>query len=75
MDKENKITTSKCVYAGSRLYYFDIKEDKNGERYLSITEASLGRERQRSRIFIFPEDFEAIKKAFIDISASFVEKS
>jgi len=51
---------SKLVKAGSRTYFFDIKEAKNGKRYLVLTESRLvgdknKNEHQRSSLIIFPE--------------------
>lgn len=51
---------SKLVKAGTRTYFFDIKEAKNSKKYLALTESRLvgdkdKKEHQRSTIIIFPE--------------------
>ncbi len=48
-------SASKTVKASSRTYFFDVKETKEGKRYLLITE-SLVKSNQRVQITIFPED-------------------
>ncbi len=54
----NQSQNSKMVKAGSRTYFFDVKEAKNGKKYLVITESRLageGKERVRNTIVIFSE--------------------
>lgn len=54
----NQSQNSKMVKAGSRTYFFDVKEAKNGKKYLVITESRLageGKERVRNTIMVFPE--------------------
>jgi hypothetical protein len=49
---------SKTVKAGSKTYFFDIKETKEGKPFLVITESrfkSEGKERERSSIVVFQE--------------------
>ena len=36
---ESDILFSRCVKAGKRVYYIDVKCDRKGEYYLSITES------------------------------------
>jgi len=47
---------NKRVDCGSRTYFFDVKETKEGKKYLTITETRL-REgvRERYRIMVFEE--------------------
>ena len=49
---------SKTVKAGSKTYFFDIKETKEGKPYLVITESRFkgeGKDRERVSIVVFPE--------------------
>ena len=36
---DSDILFSRTVKAGQRIYYLDVKENKRGEKYLSITES------------------------------------
>lgn len=50
---------SKTVKAGSRTYFFDVKETKEGKPYLVITESRFkgeGEGRERSTIVVFQEN-------------------
>jgi hypothetical protein len=56
MEREND---SRQIKAGSRTYFFDIKETKEGKPYLVITESRFkgkGGQRERNSIMVFPED-------------------
>ena len=49
---------SKTLKAGSKTYFFDVKETKDGKPFLVITESRFkgeGKERERSSIAVFPE--------------------
>ena len=37
--KEKDIIYSESVKAGKRIYYLDVKQSRNGDRYVSITES------------------------------------
>ncbi|MGN0234131.1 MAG: DUF3276 family protein [Bacteroidaceae bacterium] len=61
------ILFSRAVKAGQRIYYVDVKENKRGEKYLSITESKkmVSNDEQnphvsyeKHKIFLFPEDFQ-----------------
>jgi hypothetical protein len=48
---------SKAIKAGKSCYFVDVKEAKNGNKYLSITETKFeGEERKRTSIFIFGDE-------------------
>lgn len=58
MEREND---GRQIKAGSRTYFFDIKETKEGKSYLVITESHFkgeGSQRERNRITVFPENLE-----------------
>ena len=47
------------VKAGSRTYFFDLKQTKDGKLFLVITESRFkgeGEERERNTIMVFPEN-------------------
>ena len=61
---ENK---SVKLNAGSRTFYFDVRADKQGNRYVSIAEVpNSNSKRQRHRIFIYEEDLEKFREALAD---------
>lgn len=74
---EADILFSKTVKAGQRIYYIDVKQNRRGEMYLSITESKKmlnGTPEmpqvsyEKHKIFLFHEDFnkfgEALQQAF-----------
>jgi hypothetical protein len=54
------------VVAGKRHYFFDVKENQRGERYLTITESQPDREGPfaRQRIMIYREHLDAFLNGF-----------
>jgi hypothetical protein len=74
MQPEKKELFSESVRAGTRTYFFDVKESSEGTKYLVISESrKMGETRERSRVMVFEEDIlsftEGLKKA-----ASFIVK-
>lgn len=69
--KDNIFT--KVVRAGKRKYFFDVKETKKGERYITITERKKkfsegGRFKiEKHKIFLYKEDFDKFADALDDI--------
>ncbi len=55
------------VSAGTRLYYFDVREDTEGSEYLTITEVNT-RTKERNCIYLHAENIEKFRKAFEEIS-------
>lgn len=56
---------SEIVRAGKRTYFFDVKETRNGERYLTITESKRRFNNEsgqffyeKHKLFLYQEDFE-----------------
>ncbi len=65
---------SKTIKAGSKTYFFDIKETKEGKPYLVITESRFkgeGKDRERVSIVVFPEHaqefMETLKKMIVKL--------
>lgn len=50
------------VSAGSRLYYFDVREDSKGNDYISITEMNT-RTKKRNCIYIHGDNIEKFREA------------
>lgn len=57
------------VSAGSRLYYFDVREDTNGKEYITITEMNT-RTKKRGCIYLHPENIEKFRQALDEASAN-----
>lgn len=67
-ENERGIVYSEPVKAGKRIYYFDVKETRNGEKFLTITESKKIVEGgdaptpqftfQKHKIFLYKEDYE-----------------
>ncbi len=69
--KENVFT--KSVKAGKRTYYFDVKETRKGERYITITERKRRYNEdgsykvEKHKIFLYKEDFNKFADTLDDI--------
>lgn len=67
-ENERDIVFSEAVKAGKRIYYFDVKETRNGEKFLTITESKKIVEGgdatnpqftfQKHKIFLYKEDYD-----------------
>lgn len=60
------------VSAGSRLYYFDVREDTKGNEYITITEMNT-RTKKRNCIYIHGEYIDKFREA-LDNSVANVSK-
>ena len=80
--QEGDILFSRTVKAGQRIYYIDVKQNRRGEMYLSITESKKMFSGtpdmpqvsfEKHKIFLFREDFskfnEALGEAFNFVSS------
>jgi len=74
-ENERDIVYSKSVRAGKRIYYFDVKETRSGEKFLTITESKKLVEGegeraqftfQKHKIFLYKEDYEKFVSALND---------
>lgn len=72
---DNEILFSKTVKAGKRIYYIDVKRDRKGEFYLSMTESkrlkdvnnnALHPTFEKHKIFLYREDLEKFMDALYD---------
>jgi hypothetical protein len=73
--QEADILFSRTVKAGQRIYYIDVKQNRRGEMYLSITESKKmygGSPEmpqvsyEKHKIFLFREDFGKFNEALIE---------
>lgn len=65
IDKD--LVYSEGVKAGKRIYYFDVKQSRNGDKYVAITESKKINEGtienprftfQKHKLFLYKEDYE-----------------
>jgi len=70
---------SRAIRAGKRTYFFDVKETRNEERYLTITESKRRFINdqgkfiyEKHKLFLYKEDFEKFMTGLTD-SISFIE--
>lgn len=63
---------NKRIDCGGRTYFFDVKETKEGKKYLTITETRL-REgvRERHRVMIFEEGITEFMQAINEAAEKF----
>lgn len=79
---DNEILFSKQVKAGKRIYYIDVKQDRKGEYYLSMTESKRLKDGgegaapvfEKHKIFLYREDFEKFQQALGEAAAYVAEK-
>ncbi len=69
----NNALFSTMVRAGRTTYFVDVKEAKNGKKFLSISENRLDNDekRQRTTVRVFNESVEQFRQA-VDEAASAV---
>lgn len=81
-DNQKAIPFSRTVKAGKRIYYIDVKQTRNGDYYLALTESKkivTGDEEncsvtfEKHKLFLYPEDFDKVTQAIQD-AVSFVEE-
>lgn len=71
-ETDKELIFSESVKAGKRIYYFDIKQSRNGDRYIAITESKKINEGtaenprfvfEKHKIFLYKEDYEKFMDA------------
>mgnify|MGYP003521682580 FL=1 len=69
-EREKEEVFSQAVKAGKRTYFFDVKETKQGERYITITESKRKFDNEdgtfsyeKHRIFLYKEDYSKFQNA------------
>ncbi len=61
---------SRCIKAGSRVYFIDAKQDSRGHNYIVISENRSNLktgERERHRLFLYEEDFDKFTEGFMEV--------
>ena len=73
-NKHKEIIYSQAFKTGKRTYFFDVKERKNGEKYLTITESRkmfLNDDGkfvyEKSKLFLYKEDYEQFMKVLENV--------
>lgn len=76
--KESDIVFSKAIRAGKRIYYLDVKQNKNEEYFLTITESikkiqnpetSAHVSFEKHKIFLYKEDIEKFMNGLQEVAA------
>jgi hypothetical protein len=74
MMPDNNAIYSSMVKSGKTTYFVDVREAKNGNKYLSISESRIaGEEKKRSTVRVFGETITQFKQA-INEAASAAEQ-
>jgi hypothetical protein len=80
-DVRNEEIYSRAIRAGKRTYFFDVKETRSGERYLTITESKrrFSNEQgkffyEKHKVFLYKEDFDKFQDGLTDV-ISFIHKN
>jgi hypothetical protein len=66
---DNERAFSKTVLAGRRKYYFDVRETKYSDYYITITESKKKFENNnfvKQKIFLYKEDFNKFADALME---------
>ena len=64
---------STMVRSGRTTYFVDIREAKNGHKYLSIAESQIdGEQRKRSTVRVFGEAIDQFRQAIDEAAAAVV---
>ena len=72
MANSNGAVFSTMVRSGRTTYFVDVREAKNGSRYISISESRIGEDdkRQRTTLRIFGETVGQFKQAIDEAAAA-----
>lgn len=69
---------SESVKAGKRVYYFDVKQSRNGDNYITITESKKSNEGtpenprvvfEKHKLFLYKEDYSKFVDALAKVIA------
>jgi hypothetical protein len=76
MNQEKSALFSDRVTAGSRNYFFDVREAENGNKYLVINETrKVGEEFKRSTIMIFEDELLKFNRGIKNVTDFIVNQS
>ena len=71
-ETDKDLVFSESGKAGKRIYYFDVKQSRNGDRYIAITESKKINEGtfenprfvfEKHKLFLYKEDYEKFVEA------------
>mgnify|MGYP003299912980 FL=1 len=71
-ETDKDLVFSESVKAGKRIYYFDVKQSRNGDRYIAITESKKINEGtfenprfvfEKHKLFLYKEYYEKFVEA------------
>ena len=72
----NNAIYSTMIRSGKTTYFIDIKEAKNGSKYLSISETRLdGEEKKRTTLRVFGETVAQFKQAIDEAATAAAQRS
>ncbi len=69
-DKNEKEIFTRILKAGRRTYFFDVRETRAGDYYLTITESKKNFNQdgeasfEKHKIYLYKEDFEEFKEMY-----------
>ncbi len=75
-ETDKDLLFSESVKAGKRIYYFDVKQSRNGDKYVAITESkkivdnSTENPRfsfEKHKLFLYKEDYEKFMDALMKV--------
>jgi hypothetical protein len=67
----NTAVYSTMIRGGKVTYFVDVREAKNGKRFLSISETRIeGEERKRTTLRVFSESIEPFKQAISEAATA-----
>lgn len=79
--REQEIVYSRSVKAGKRIYYLDVRKDRNNDLYLSITESKRRQAEgeevpsiEKHKLFLYKEDFAHFTEGLQDVIAYVQER-
>ena len=71
-EQDKDFVFSESVKAGKRIYYFDVKQSRNGDKYIAITESKKIMEGsfdnphisfEKHKLFLYKEDYDKFTNA------------
>lgn len=79
MENRKEELYSQAIPAGKRRYFFDVKETRGGDKFITITESRRLFDNNtgefyydKNKIFLYKEDFEKFQKGLAN-ALSFIE--
>ena len=75
-DADKDLLFSESVKAGKRIYYFDVKQSRNGDKYIAITESKKIVDNstevprfsfEKHKLFLYKEDYEKFMNALTKV--------